>query len=113
MAPAYKPPSIEEKEGYVRDLFNQIAENYDEMNQVMSAGQWARWHKAFVAQCDFRPGDKILDIACGTGDLSMLNASLVAGNGGHVTGGDIAEGMMEGGRSRRASQRFQALIKLG
>lgn len=112
MAPAYKPPTIEEKEAYVREIFNQIAENYDEMNQVMSAGQWARWHKAFLAQCDFRPGDKILDVACGTGDLSMLDASLVAGDGGHVTGVDISEGMMEVGRRRIASTPWKDMINL-
>lgn len=112
MAPAFKPPTIEEKEGYVRDLFDQIAEQYDEMNQVMSAGQWARWHKAFLAQVDFRPGDKILDVACGTGDLSMLDASLVSGDGGHVTGVDISEGMLEVGRRRVSGTPFKDMINL-
>jgi diketogulonate reductase-like aldo/keto reductase len=40
MAPSFKPPAPEDKEAYVRELFDQIAENYDKLNLVMSAGQW-------------------------------------------------------------------------
>ncbi|MDF2630469.1 MAG: 2-heptaprenyl,4-naphthoquinone methyltransferase [Symbiobacteriaceae bacterium] len=111
MAPAYKPPAPEEKEAYVRQLFDQIAENYDAMNQVMSAGQWSRWHKQFVAMTDFEPGGRILDVACGTGDLSMLDAAQVL-PGGSVVGIDISEGMMEVGRKRIAQTPYKDAIVL-
>lgn len=109
MAPAYKPPAPEEKEAYVRALFDQIAENYDAMNQVMSAGQWSRWHKQFVAMTEFAPGERILDVACGTGDLSMLDAAQVM-PGGSVVGIDISEGMMEVGRKRIAQTPYKDAI---
>lgn len=111
MAPAYKPPKAEEKEAYVRELFDQIAENYDQMNQVMSAGQWEKWHQHFLQMTDFEPGDRILDVACGTGDLSMLAASRVI-PGGSVVGIDISEGMMEVGRRRVAQTPFKDAVTM-
>lgn len=111
MTPLYRHPTNDEKEQYVRELFNQIAENYDSMNQVMSAGQWERWHKEFVRLTDFRPGDQILDVACGTGDLSMLDAAQVT-PGGSVTGVDFSEGMLEVGRRRVAETPWRDAITL-
>jgi demethylmenaquinone methyltransferase / 2-methoxy-6-polyprenyl-1,4-benzoquinol methylase len=101
VAPAYKHPSQDEKAEYVRELFDQIAENYDAINPIMSAGQWEKWHKTFLQIADFQPGQKVLDLACGTGDLTMLAASQVAPNG-HVTGADFSERMLEVGRRRVA-----------
>lgn len=111
MAPAYKPPSIEQKEQYVQQLFDQIAEQYDSMNQVMSAGQWQRWHREFINQTRFEPGQQILDVACGTGDLSMLDAAQV-GPTGHVTGVDFSEGMLEVGRRRVAQSPYKDQVTL-
>lgn len=111
MAPSYKPPSAEEKPQYVRELFDQIAENYDAVNQLMSAGQWERWHREFLKQTNFAPGGKILDVACGTGDLSMLDASQV-GPTGQVIGIDFSEGMLSVGRRRVAQSPFQEQITL-
>ena len=111
MAPAYKPPAPEEKEEYVRTLFNQIAENYDAMNVIMSAGQWERWHKEFVKYTGLKPGQHSLDVACGTGDLSILTAAQVS-PGGHVTGIDISEGMLEVGRRRVAGTPYKEMITL-
>jgi demethylmenaquinone methyltransferase / 2-methoxy-6-polyprenyl-1,4-benzoquinol methylase len=111
MAPAYKPPTIDEKETYVREIFDKIAENYDAMNQVMSAGQWERWHRQMVEITRFQPGEKILDVACGTGDLSMLAAAQVT-PGGSVVGVDFSEGMLEVGRRRVAQTQYKDLITL-
>lgn len=111
MAPAYKPPAPEEKAEYVRTLFDQIAENYDALNQVMSAGQWEKWHREFVQLTAFKPGDQILDVACGTGDLSMLAAAQVA-PAGRVTGVDFSEKMLEVGRRRVASHKHGEMITL-
>lgn len=111
MAPAYTPPTAEEKEQYVRELFDRIAENYDAVNQVMSAGQWQKWHKEFVQHTNHKPGDRVLDVACGTGDLSMLAAAQVQ-PGGSVVGIDFSEGMLEVGRRRVAQTPFKDMITL-
>ncbi|MDB4895062.1 MAG: 2-heptaprenyl,4-naphthoquinone methyltransferase [Firmicutes bacterium] len=111
MAPAYKPPTADEKEQYVRALFDRIAENYDAVNQVMSAGQWQKWHKEFVQCTNHKPGDRVLDVACGTGDLSMLAAAQVQ-PGGSVVGIDFSEGMLEVGRRRVAQTPYRDMITL-
>ncbi|MGE5673890.1 MAG: bifunctional demethylmenaquinone methyltransferase/2-methoxy-6-polyprenyl-1,4-benzoquinol methylase UbiE [Mycobacterium leprae] len=111
MAPGFKAPTIEEKEAYVQQLFNDIAENYDEMNQVMSAGQWQKWHHEFVKLTGWGSGQRVLDVACGTGDLSMLDASQV-GTTGQVIGIDISEGMIEVGKRRIAQTQYRDMITL-
>ncbi len=111
MALGYRPPSVEEKEEYVRQLFDQIAENYDKMNLVMSAGQWEKWHREFVKHTGLKPGDTVLDVACGTGDLSMLAAAQVS-PGGRVIGVDISEKMLEVGRRRIAQTPYKDMITM-
>jgi demethylmenaquinone methyltransferase/2-methoxy-6-polyprenyl-1,4-benzoquinol methylase len=111
MTPAFRPPSIEEKEEYVQALFNQIAENYDTINQVMSAGQWERWHREFVKLTGLKAGDSSLDVACGTGDLSLLSAAQVM-PGGSVVGIDFSEKMLEVGRRRVAASPYAQTVTL-
>lgn len=111
MSPGYKPPSPAEKEEYVRTLFDQIADNYDALNQVMSAGQWERWHREFVLHTGLKPGDLCLDVACGTADLSMLAAAQVQ-PGGRVIGIDFSENMLAVGRRRVAQSPFKDEITL-
>lgn len=111
MAMAYRHPSLEEKEAYVQQLFDQIAENYDRMNQVMSAGQWQRWHREFVRYTGLQPGMHSLDVACGTGDLTLLTAAQVA-PGGRVIGVDFSEGMLEVGRRRVAASPYREMVEL-
>lgn len=108
---AYRHPSKQEKEAYVKQLFDEIAEEYDAMNQVISAGQWQKWHMLFAGFTGLRPGMKALDVACGTGDLSLLTAAQVA-PGGTVTGVDISEGMLAVGRRRVAGSPYASLITL-
>lgn len=109
--PAYQHPSTEEKEAYVQSLFDQIAEKYDQMNLVMSAGQWKSWHKEFVKYTGLQPGMHSLDVACGTGDLSMLTAAQVV-PGGRVIGVDFSEGMLAVGRRRVAESPWGKSIDL-
>lgn len=108
---AYRHPSVDEKEAYVQALFDQIAEQYDRINQVMSAGQWRRWHRVFAQHTGLRPGMRSLDVACGTGDLAMLTAAQV-GPTGRVVGVDFAEQMLAVGRRRVAASPFAGLIDL-
>lgn len=111
MAPGYRPPAVEEKEEYVRQLFDQIAEQYDAINQVMSAGQWEKWHREFLQHTRLAPGQTNLDVACGTGDLSILTAAQVAPDG-KVVGIDFSEGMLQVGRRRVAATPYRDLITL-
>jgi demethylmenaquinone methyltransferase/2-methoxy-6-polyprenyl-1,4-benzoquinol methylase len=80
----------------VRSMFDRISPVYDVMNRTMTMGLDQRWRRAAVAAV-VRPGDRVLDICCGTGDVAV--AALRAG--GRVTGLDFSERMLE--RARRKS----------
>src|SRR5439155_1734794 len=83
----------------VRTMFDRIAPVYDVMNRVMTAGLDLRWRR-LTAQAVVRPGDRVLDACCGTGDLAI--AALRAG--GVVTGLDFAPRMLERARRGRPQQ---------
>lgn len=85
----------------VRTMFDRIAPVYDAMNRVMTAGLDVRWRK-LAARAAVRSGDRVLDAACGTGDLAI--ADLHAG-ARKVTGLDFSERMLE--RARRKEQRIE------
>jgi demethylmenaquinone methyltransferase / 2-methoxy-6-polyprenyl-1,4-benzoquinol methylase len=110
-AASFRPPSLEEKEAYVRALFDQIAEQYDATNQLMSLGQWERWHREFVRYTGLKPGMQNLDVACGTGDLTLLAAAQVAPDG-QVVGIDFSDGMLAVGRRRVEASPYRHLIRL-
>jgi len=82
----------------VRTMFDRIAPVYDVMNRVMTAGLDVRWRR-LTAEAVVRPGDRVLDAACGTGDLAI--AAQRAG-ASRVTGLDFSERMLE--RARRKAQ---------
>jgi demethylmenaquinone methyltransferase/2-methoxy-6-polyprenyl-1,4-benzoquinol methylase len=79
----------------VRRMFDRIAPVYDAMNRVMTAGLDRRWRRITVAEA-VRPGDRVLDACCGTGDLAI--AAKRAG-AGEVFGLDFSRAMLE--RARR------------
>jgi demethylmenaquinone methyltransferase / 2-methoxy-6-polyprenyl-1,4-benzoquinol methylase len=78
----------------VESMFDRIAPVYDVMNRVMTAGLDRRWRR-LAARAAVRPGDRVLDACCGTGDLAVEGARA----GGKVTGLDFSERMLE--RARR------------
>jgi demethylmenaquinone methyltransferase/2-methoxy-6-polyprenyl-1,4-benzoquinol methylase len=78
----------------VERMFDRIAPVYDVMNRVMTAGLDQRWRRETV-RAVVEPGDRVLDAACGTGDLALIAAEA----GGEVTGLDFSERMLE--RARR------------
>jgi ubiquinone/menaquinone biosynthesis methyltransferase len=57
------------KQRYVRRLFATIADRYDFITRLLSYGQDQRWKRRLVALADIRPSDRVLDLACGTGDI--------------------------------------------
>ena len=71
-------------------MFDRIAPVYDRMNRVMTVGLDRRW-RALAAEAAVRPGDRVLDAACGTGDLAL--AAVRAG--GRVTGLDFSRPMLD------------------
>ena len=83
----------------VRSMFDRIAPVYDAMNRVMTMGLDVRWRR-LGADAVVRPGDQVLDAACGTGDFAV--ADLRAG-AAHVTGVDFSPRMLE--RARRKAPR--------
>ena len=60
----------QDKEKKVGEVFHSVAEKYDLMNNLMSMGVHHLWKRFAISQCNARPGQKILDLAGGTGDLS-------------------------------------------
>jgi demethylmenaquinone methyltransferase / 2-methoxy-6-polyprenyl-1,4-benzoquinol methylase len=85
----------------VRTMFDRIAPVYDVMNRVMTVGLDGRWRR-LAAEAAVRPGDALLDGACGTGDLALAGAKAGAS---HVTGLDFSERMLE--RARRKSTQIE------
>lgn len=88
-----------DKARHVRGVFDSVARRYDLMNDLMSAGlhRWWKHYALMVAQP--QPGQKVLDIAGGTGDLGLAIAPKVA-PGGEVVHTDINEAMLRTGRDR-------------
>ena len=84
----------------VRAMFDRIAPVYDAMNRVFTMGLDGRWRK-LAAAAVVTPGDRVLDAACGTGDLAIADRKA----GGKVTGLDFSERMLE--RARRKSDRIE------
>jgi len=95
----FQPVDETAKSHRVREVFDSVAPKYDLMNDVMSLGLHRAWKAYAVAVANVRPGDKVLDIAGGTGDLSRAFARKV-GSAGLVVHSDINEAMLRQGRDR-------------
>lgn len=88
-----------EKAGRVAQVFHSVANNYDLMNDLMSAGLHRVWKTFTIGRANVRPGMKVLDIAGGTGDLASAFAKR-AGTSGEVWLTDINDSMLRVGRDR-------------
>jgi demethylmenaquinone methyltransferase/2-methoxy-6-polyprenyl-1,4-benzoquinol methylase len=88
-----------EKAKRVEGVFSSVANRYDLMNDLMSAGMHRAWKRFAVEQCALRPGMRVLDVAGGSGDLSSLMQARV-GVGGQVWLSDINGPMLRRGRDR-------------
>lgn len=89
----------QEKARHVRGVFDSVASKYDVMNDLMSGGLHRAWKAYTVMVANLREGSKVLDIAGGTGDLSLAFSRKV-GASGEVVHTDINEAMLRVGRSR-------------
>lgn len=92
---------VEEKVNKVAEVFHSVAGKYDIMNDVMSMGVHRYWKKFTLDQAAARPGQRVLDLAGGTGDLAKTFARQV-GREGEVVLADINSSMLTEGRKRMA-----------
>ena len=99
----FKEVDTSEKESLVGDVFRSVAGNYDVMNDAMSLGVHRAWKWFAVAQSGVQAGDHVLDLAAGSGDLSLKFAKKV-GPHGKVVVTDINEAMLNEGRKRLTDQ---------
>ncbi len=88
-----------EKSSKVRAVFKSVAPRYDIMNDLMSGGLHRLWKKFTVDLANVKPGEKVLDVASGSGDLALAFAKC-AGSTGSVWQTDINEAMLRVGRDR-------------
>ena len=86
----------------MRAMFDRIAGCYDLMNSVMTAGLHHAWRRRAVDLARVAPGDRVLDVATGTGDLALELAGRVA-PGGEVVASDFSEEMLARARLKAAS----------
>ena len=77
----------------VREMFDHIAPTYDQLNHVLSMNVDKLWRRHALREIVDGSAQRILDVACGTGD-STISIAKAAGEGSTVTGVDISEGMM-------------------
>ena len=96
--------SLEKRPHEVAAMFDEVAARYDRTNDVLSLGQDRRWRKAVVEALDMRPGERLLDLAAGTGTSTepFTDAGVLA------VPCDFSLGMLEVGRRRRADLPFTA-----
>jgi demethylmenaquinone methyltransferase/2-methoxy-6-polyprenyl-1,4-benzoquinol methylase len=90
---------VAEKAQRVRDVFDSVATEYDLMNDVMSLGIHRLWKRLAIGMANIQPGQHVLDLAGGTGDLVLLIAPKV-GPQGRVVLSDINNAMIRTGRAR-------------
>lgn len=95
----FKQVAKEEKAKLVRGVFDSVAGQYDIMNDLMSLGIHRIWKRIAVQLSNVRKGEKVLDLAGGTGDLTALFQQRV-GDTGQVILADINEQMLRTGRNR-------------
>jgi demethylmenaquinone methyltransferase/2-methoxy-6-polyprenyl-1,4-benzoquinol methylase len=95
-------PPIEEKGARVRAMFDRIAPRYDALNRLLSAGLDQRWRRDALDRISVGEGDRVIDLACGTGDLAELSAA----RGARVVGVDFAFEMLGAARRRGVESAF-------
>ena len=89
--------------GEVNTMFDRISGVYDRMNRVMTAGLDRTWRSRAADRAALEPGQRALDLCCGTGDLAFELAERV-GSGGEVVGADFSNPMLDLARQKTGSR---------
>ena len=95
-------PPTHEKPRYVRDMFARIAPRYDLLNRLMTGGQDVRWRREVIRRARVRPGQRLLDIGAGTGDLAREARRQQPA--ARVVAADFTLPMMQVGRRRAGAE---------
>lgn len=103
----FKQIDKEQKESMVADVFHSVAAKYDLMNDVMSLGIHRIWKRYTIDCSGIRPGQKVLDLAGGTGDLAA-KFSRIVGETGQVTLADINHSMLMVGKEKLTNMGIMA-----
>ncbi|MBS53634.1 MAG: bifunctional demethylmenaquinone methyltransferase/2-methoxy-6-polyprenyl-1,4-benzoquinol methylase UbiE [Oceanospirillaceae bacterium] len=101
----YQTVATEEKQAKVADVFHSVAAKYDIMNDLMSFGIHRLWKRVTIDMSGVRPGNKVLDLAGGTRDLTRKFSKIV-GPTGKVILADINSSMLNVGRDRLTDQGY-------
>lgn len=96
----------ETKHRYVRRLFATIAPRYDLITRILSFGRDSHWKIRLIELADVRPGTRMLDLACGTGDIAFEGAR----RGAFAVGLDITAGMIDLARAKPGADRLSWLL---
>jgi demethylmenaquinone methyltransferase/2-methoxy-6-polyprenyl-1,4-benzoquinol methylase len=102
----YEDIDAAEKTGRVGEVFSNVAAKYDVMNDAMSAGMHRLWKDRFVKRVKPQPGETILDMAGGTGDIAFR----IAQHGASVTVSDINQDMLDVGIERAMERGIDGLV---
>jgi demethylmenaquinone methyltransferase/2-methoxy-6-polyprenyl-1,4-benzoquinol methylase len=95
-------PDPEHKRAAVQTMFDRIAPRYDLLNRLMSLGLDQRWRRRALDEIEVHAGDTVVDLACGTGDLTELAVA----RGARVVGVDFAREMLRGATRRGIAASF-------
>lgn len=106
----YKTVAAQDKAKMVGEVFHSVADKYDLMNDLMSFGVHRLWKRYCIEMAAARPGQRILDLAGGTGDLTMKFSKLVGANG-KVVLADINGSMLNVGRDRLLDKGYTGNIE--
>jgi demethylmenaquinone methyltransferase/2-methoxy-6-polyprenyl-1,4-benzoquinol methylase len=106
----YQTVNTEDKQAMVAHVFHSVASKYDIMNDLMSFGVHRLWKRITIDMSGVRPGNQVLDLAGGTGDLTRKFSKIV-GAQGKVVLADINSSMLEVGRERLTNQGYVGNIE--
>lgn len=102
----YKLPETDEKPVYIRDMFQRLSGYYDLMNDVMTLGLHRLWKKKACRLLELKADASVLDVCCGTGDLTFYLKSMYPA--AEVVGLDFCEDMLVLARERNAAKNIPA-----
>jgi demethylmenaquinone methyltransferase/2-methoxy-6-polyprenyl-1,4-benzoquinol methylase len=106
----FRDVPVGDKQKLVGQVFTSVARSYDLMNDLMSFGVHRLWKRHFVAVSGVRRGDRVLDLAGGTGDIAALLKPVV-GDDGEIIVGDINAAMLGVGRDRMTDRGLVAGLR--
>lgn len=94
---------LDREAGSIEAMFSGIVRRYDLMNRLMTGGMDRRWRREAATVAAVQPGDRVLDVCCGTGDLAFTVAAACPSC--HVTGLDFTEAMLVRAREKDTARR--------